>query len=252
MKNRKLDAILACRVEGTRLYGKPVQYLDINSKLTVLEHLVRYITSLELVDDICLAISDEKPNIVFAELAEKNGWKYCFGSPLDVLARIIKAGKETGATDVFRTTSECPFMYTNGVEALFEEHVTDGYHHSRFRELPEGSGFEIINMEALITSHESGNERHRSELVTSFIFDNQSMFKLLEKDAPEYFRRSEVRITVDYPEDLIFCRRIFHDLKGYERMIPVEEIIQYWDDNPEIRKQVEQIGVDWGHGRLWD
>jgi hypothetical protein len=33
----------------------------------------------------------------------------------------------------------------------------------------------------------------------------------------------------------------------------VEQIISFWDNNPNIRKPVENIGIDWGTGRLvWD
>ncbi len=252
MKDRKLDAILACRVEGTRLYGKPLQYIDIERRVTILEHLVRYIRTLESVSDICLAISSEKPNVAFAELAEKHDWKYTFGHPHDVLGRVLAAARAIGSTDVLRITSECPFMVTAGADALFREHAEGGYDFAEFKRLPEGAGFEIISVEALARSWDLGGERYRAEAVSRFIFENQTMFKLLIKEPPKPLQRPEVRITVDYPEDLTFCRRVYHDLRGHERLIPLEEIIAYWDSHPEVRKEVEAIGIDWGRGRLWE
>ena len=90
----KLDAILACRVGGTRLYGKPLQFLDIKNRVTILEYLVRYIKQVKHVDSICLAIAEGKQNYGFAELAERHGWNYVFGSEEDMLGRIIKAAKK--------------------------------------------------------------------------------------------------------------------------------------------------------------
>lgn len=252
MKDHKLDAILACRVEGTRLYGKPLQYIDIERRVTVLEHLVRYIRTLESVSDVCLAIAEGKPNVAFVELAERHGWKYVFGHPHDVLGRVLKAAGEIGSTDVLRITSECPFMFTAGADDLFWEHAGGGYDFSEFKRLPEGAGFEIISVRALERSWESGGERYRAEAVSRFIFENQAMFKLLIKEPPQRLQRPEIRITVDYPEDLTFCRRVYHDLRGYERLILVEEIVAYWDAHPDIRKEVEAIGIDWGRGRLWE
>ena len=42
MKEKKCDAILPVRVTGTRLYGKPLQLLDIENRVTILEYLVKY------------------------------------------------------------------------------------------------------------------------------------------------------------------------------------------------------------------
>lgn len=252
MGDRKLDAILACRVEGTRLYGKPLQFIDIERRVTILEHLVRYIRTLKSVSDICLAISEEKPNVAFAELAERQGWKYIFGHPHDVLGRILRAARTIGSTDILRITSECPFMVTSGADDLCKEHIEGGYDFSEFKRLPEGAGFEIISVKALARSWDLGGERYRAEAVSRFIFDHQEMFKLLINEPPKPLQRPEVRITVDYPEDLTFCRRVYRDLRGHERLIPVEEIIAYWDAHPDIRWEVEAIGIDWGRGRIWE
>ena len=42
---KKVDAILACRVQGSRLYGKPLQTLSTDGP-TVLESLLEYINSI--------------------------------------------------------------------------------------------------------------------------------------------------------------------------------------------------------------
>ena len=36
-KKRKLAAVLACRNTGSRLYGKPLQNLDVKNNYTILE-----------------------------------------------------------------------------------------------------------------------------------------------------------------------------------------------------------------------
>ena len=37
---RKLVAALACRNQGTRLYGKPLQNLDIDKGITILDYMI--------------------------------------------------------------------------------------------------------------------------------------------------------------------------------------------------------------------
>ncbi len=251
MKKQKCDAILACRVNGARLYGKPLQYLDIENQTTIIEYIVQYIKRLRHIDSICLAIANGKINYGFAELAEKHNWQYVFGDTIDVLGRILKAIDKFDTDHVFRITTECPFVYYDYIDELYEQHLVDNYDLSKFSDLPEGSGYSIIKSDALRISHKKGSTHHRSELVNSYISDNKEQFKLLIRKPEDKLRRPEVRITVDYPEDLVFCRKIYHDLNGKDRLIRIEEIIDYWDNNPVIRKPMEEIGIDWGHGRIW-
>jgi len=37
---RKLVAAYACRIAGTRLYGKPLQLLDVERGVSILDHIV--------------------------------------------------------------------------------------------------------------------------------------------------------------------------------------------------------------------
>ncbi len=249
--NPKFDALLACRLKGTRLYGKPLQLIDIEKEITILENCVNYIRAVKSVDEICLAISEEPENQAFVPLAQRHGWKYTFGDPKDVLGRLIKAGNQLGTDHVLRVTSECPFVANESIEELWATHQQEQVDYSSYQKLPEGSGFEIVAMSALRKSHKLGNDRNRSELVTSYIFEHQNDFKILRPLPSTELQRAEVRITVDYPEDLIFCRKTYRDLGGRKRLIPISEIIKYWDQQPAIRKTVEDIGIDWGTGRIW-
>ncbi|MCC6278385.1 MAG: hypothetical protein IT289_10775 [Oligoflexia bacterium] len=250
--SQAFDAILACRLKGTRLYGKPLQLIDIEKEISILEYCVRYLKETSSVRHICLAISDEPENQAFVPLAEKHGWHYVFGDPKDVLGRILKATTSLNTEHVLRVTSECPFVANEQIDELFSKHLSHGADYSSFEKLPEGTSFEIIKTTALQKSHDRGNDRNRSELVTSYIFENQKEFKILRPALPDALSRNEVRVTVDYPEDLIFCRKIYRDLKGRSRLIPVTDIIKYWDEQPQTRKMVEDIGIDWGTGRIWE
>ena len=40
---RKLVAVLACRNGGSRLYGKPLQNLDVKKKVNILNYLIKNI-----------------------------------------------------------------------------------------------------------------------------------------------------------------------------------------------------------------
>lgn len=247
----KLVAVIACRLKGTRLYGKPLQLIDIERDKTILESCVEYIETVKSLDEVCLAISEEPENQAFVPIAEKHDWPMGFGDPTDVLGRIVKVAEKLQATHILRVTSECPFVHAEPIDELFQSVLNENADYASLEGLPEGTGFEIIKMDALKISHDRGTPRNRSELVTSYIFENQEDFRILRPQSPALLRRPEVRVTVDYPEDLIFCRKIYRDLGGHEKLISIERVIEYWDKNAAIRAQVQGIGVDWGTGRIW-
>ena len=253
LPRKNVDAILACRVQGFRLYGKPLQCLVSNGGITIIEHLIQYLKEIKSIRKIILAISEGKENYGFIRLAKKLSLHYIIGDQKDVLQRIIDAGNQECTENVFQVTTECPFILYEYANEYIQKFLDGNYDLGRCSGNPEGTGFEIISMESLKKSHNLGSDCNKSELVTSYICENQKDFKIFSKKLPKHLCRPEVRLTVDYPEDLVFCRKVYNDLKKDNKLIRVDQIIEFWDKNPELRKPLEDIGIDWGKGRLiWD
>ena len=202
---RTVDAILACRVQGSRLYGKPLQPLVVGG-MTIIESLIQYLRAIHSIRKIILAISEGEENSGFIDVAKKHSLSYVIGDQHDVLGRMIRATELEHTDCVFRVTTEDPFVLYEYADALVEEFLEGNYDFADYEDAPEGTGFELIKTDALRISHEKGNERHRSELITSYIFDHQDNFKILHKQLPPKLCRPEVRLTVDYAEDLVFCQ----------------------------------------------
>ena len=106
---RKLVAALACRNAGSRLYGKPLQNLDIDAGTTILDHIVAHLRSIDIIDEVVLGVSEGPGNEAFADAAARLGLRMITGDEDDVLARLIACGELADATDIFRVTSESPF-----------------------------------------------------------------------------------------------------------------------------------------------
>jgi len=199
---------------------------------------------------IALAIAEGDENYGFIQLAKNMDLPYLIGSENDVLDRMIKTAEANDITHIFRITTEGPFVVSEHADQLIAEFLSGDYDWAGYKDIPEGTGYELIKTSALKRSHLEGNSRNRSELVTSFICENQEKFKLLFKELPLNLRRPEVRLTVDYAEDLVFCQQVYKALKQKNSLILVSDIIDFWDNNPDLRKPIESIGLDWGTGRL--
>ena len=62
-------------------------------------------------------------------------------------------------------------------------------------------------------------------------------------------RRLDLRLTVDYPEDLILCREIYSNLAERAPSIPLAEIIEYVDSRPDLKALVAPYVYD---RPIWD
>ena len=231
---KKLVAALACRNNGSRLYGKPLQNLDVSKSYTILDNIIASLKSVDVIDDIVLGISEGSENLIFEDYANKHQIKFIKGDQTDVLMRLIQCGYETNATDIFRVTSESPFVNYSQINAAWETYCSHEYDGIFLDDIIDGCGFEIIKMSALEISHKKGSMRHRSEMCTLYIRENISEFKIFKLELDDLMKRKDLRLTVDNPEDLVVCRAIFSKFGHLAPNIPLDLIVRYLDDNPDL------------------
>lgn len=243
MTDRKLVIALACRNGGSRLWGKPLQNLDIDKGISILDVIIASARRSSIVSEVVLGISEGTANQIYADYAEKNGLLYCFGDEKDVLSRLIKCGEIAGATDILRITSESPFRYTEMDEQLWSVHLAEDNDATFLDDIIDGCGSEFIKLEALKTSHARGEEPHK-EHCTLFIRENPYIFKARYMRPPPELVRMDLRFTVDYPEDLVVCRAVHEEFDAYERDVPLAEVIAFMDANPQLKALTEPFCED--------
>jgi len=240
---RKLVAALACRINGARLYGKPLQLLDVERGVSVLGHLIALLRTEPSIGEIVLGVSEGTANAVFHDVARELGIQSISGSEEDVLHRLVLCGEAASATDIFRVTTESPFTYTEPLAAAWARHVSAGNDVTVTDGLPEGSHFEIFTLDTLKRSHARGDRRHRSELCSLYVREHRDEFQIEVLPVPAAVARPDLRLTIDYPEDLVLCRRVYQKLRAHAPRIPLEEIIAVLDADPGTRALVEPYVV---------
>lgn len=233
---RKLVAALACRAGGARLYGKPLQRLG--GGVTILDQILNTVDAVPCIDTAVLGISEGKENDVFEDIAAARGIGFIRGDQKDVLMRLIQCGRKGGATDVFRVTTECPFLWSEPIEAAWVEHVENKYDITAADGAPEGVNFEIYSMGALTKCHERGDESHRSEFCSLYAREHMDEFRVNVLRPEPDLDRLDLRLTVDNPEDLVVCRRIFEAFTAEAPLIPITTIVRFLDDNPHLKQLV--------------
>lgn len=231
---RKLVAAIACRNQGSRLYGKPLQNLDVKRGIRILDNILDCLKTIECIDEIVLGISEGVENDVFKNVAEEKGLRYIVGDQIDVLSRLIQCGQLAEATDIFRITSESPFLYFEPVEELWCMHQKEKADATFMWNIIDGSGFEFFTFDALKASHDRGSAKHRSELCSLYVREHPEEFKVLKIEPPQELIRKDIRLTVDYPEDLVVCRAVYRAFQSQAPRISVSEIVKYLDQHPKL------------------
>lgn len=238
---RRLIAALPCRNNGSRLYGKPLQNLDIENSITILDYIIFYLKKMPIIDGIVLGISEGNENEVYKDVAKKHKVDYIVGSEKDVLLRLIQCGECLNASDIYRMSTESPFPYFEIAEYAWENHKEKQFQFTHLDNVPDGSGIEIISMDALYKSHKDGEDKHRSEFCSLYIRENREKFKIQSLIPPKEILRTDIRLTVDYPEDLALCRAVYNEFKSKSPLIPLRKIILFLDKNPHLKALVDEF-----------
>jgi len=235
-KKRKLVAVLACRNNGSRLYGKPLQNLDIKNNYTILDNIIMCLKKIKTIKQVVLAISNGNDSINYINYAKKYKLRYILGDEKDVLKRLIISAKLVNATDIFRVTTESPFIYFQKINLVWKKHVAENADTTMIKNVVDGVGFAIHTLNSLIISHKNGTSRHRSELCGLYVMENPKKFKIIKVKADKILSRNNIRLTVDYPEDLIICRIIYSKFKKKAPLMDVKKIVKFLIQNKKLLK----------------
>ena len=239
-KSKSITAVLPCRAYSTRLFAKPLQLVG---DYSILELLIKQLKKSKEINDIVLAIAKTPGHDLFVDFAKKHELKFVIGDELDVLSRLILGAKKTHADIVFRTTSENPYMYWEGIDNLIQNHISGNFDLSFYKNLPVGTSYELINLESLKIAHKLGNSKHRSEYSTLYFFENLNKFLINSVLPKKSLQFPKIRLTVDTPEDLIVARIIHTSLGNKTNPIKLEKIINFLNSNKKVLKINSKIGL---------
>lgn len=247
----KVVATLACRVQSKRLYAKPLQFIDIDQEISILEYLASFLKTYKNIHEIVFAISNGEENSPFYRLAKKMNVPYIVGSEYDVQERLILAADKVKGDIIYRVTTECPFIYMDTFDKVLKKHLDNQASLTVIEGLPEGTYYEIITLKDIKRAHREGEKRHRSELCTLYMAENPDKFLIQRiKIEDPNLNRPDIRLTVDYPEDLIVVRQVYSALKKNDTFIGIQEIIDFLDKNQKLNQVNNWISS--GIGRIWD
>lgn len=226
-------AVLVCRNNGTRLYGKPLQLIDVQSRVRILDLIIKNLKKISAIDEIVLGIAEGSENLIYRDIAQSHNISYIFGSERLVSERYLLAAEYANANHIFRVTTECPFVWGEGLEDAYAKHLNEDYDATLVWNIVDGAEFEIYSISTVQKINQKAS-LHEKEHFSLYIRNNPSQFKINRILPPEELIREDIRLTVDNPEDLIFCREIYRMLKEKNISMSLSNILKLLDENPNM------------------
>jgi len=210
----KVVMVTQAHMGTSRLPGKVLE--EVNGETLLGIHLKR-ISRAGRVDKVILATTLDRRDDPVCEEAARHNVSCYRGKEYDVLDRCYQALKDEKADYIVGVTADCPLLDPAVIDDVIAFAVENGadYCTNAMRAFPDGQDVEVFTMAALETAwHEAFLDSDR-EHVGAFINRNSSLQDGVRFHGVHYGEsgnHSDLRMTVDEPEDLELVSRLVEAL----------------------------------------
>lgn len=230
-------AILQARMSSTRLPGKVLA--NINGEPMIFWQIER-VKKARKIDELIVATSTDQSDNQLAEYLEKKGFLVERGPIDNVLERflqIIEQYKEYKT--IVRLTGDCPMVMPALLDEMitkFENSNSDYLSNALDPTFPDGLDIEICRHSALTRLGRYDLTDVEREHVTLGMRNRTSEFTI--ENFSQEIDHSELRWTVDYPEDFDFVRKIYAEFEGQESIFSYEDLLKLLSAKPELNNKI--------------
>ncbi len=233
-------AIIQARMGAERFYGKVLKPLPFNSELCILDQIVIRVKAAGI-ENIIIATSINEKDSAIVTHCEKMKYKYFQGDEENVLKRFYDTADFNKCKNVIRITADNPFIDPKYLKDSVTAFQTNAPEYFATRGLPLGTNFEIFTFKALEKCFANAKEKYDTENVTSYMYNNPSLFNVQLKQYD--FDKKELRLTIDTTHDYIFACTLYDMLYHNNNLFGLEEILNLFQTKPylfEINNNIAQ------------
>lgn len=230
---KKVVAIIQARMGSTRLPCKVIK--EIVGK-PMLWHIINRLKWSKLIDEIVIATTTNKEDLVIIEFADKHGIACYAGSAEDVLDRYYQVALKFGADIIVRITADCPLIDPNIADKIINDFLIDAEldyaSNTLIPTYPDGLDVEVLSLTALEIAWNNANKKSEREHVTPYIKNHPEIFKLLNVQGN--YDLSSSRWTVDYPEDIRFIEIIYKNLYADNEIFLMGDVLSFIEKRSDL------------------
>ncbi len=230
----KIAAIIEARMASSRLPGKVLLPV---LNLPMLGRLIMRLKSIEFLDQIIVATTNNLDDALIVATAAKYGAEIYRGSENDVLGRVLEAAKQYNIDLIVEITGDCPIIDPTIVVSTIQHYFdskADYVSNSNIRSYPDGMDVQVYRTNVLEYSSSLANLPLEREHVTLHIRQNPTLFKILDIHAPKEFFFPNLGLTLDTSEDLDFLKNIIENLEPKKFLFSLKDTLEYLDNNSDL------------------
>lgn len=221
---------LSARNKSKRLPHK--EFAEICNRPAI-AHLIDRLKSARRPDLVVLTTSTHLDDLVLCELAERDGIPAFRGSEDDKLDRYLRAARQHDVDFIAVVDGDDLLCDPEHIDKVIETAQRTGADYVTAAGLPLGATCFGVRREAVervcALKAETDTEVWGAYFTESGLFTNASVEV---EDA--LLRRPEVRMTLDYPEDLAFFRAVFERLYRPDRVFSLRDVMDLLRREPQI------------------
>ncbi len=224
-------AVIPYRMAASRLPGKALR--DVAGK-PALARVADRARAADSVGRVVIATTEGAEDDAIVELADQLGLGVYRGSTEDVLLRITEAAEQFGFDIVVEVDGDDLLCATAYMDAGVKLAMIEGVDMVSFRGLPLGATPSVLRTSAL---RRAVDTKDYSDTQTGFFrFIRESgLFSVIEPEAMgDAHRHDEVRMTLDYPEDLAFFDAVYTELDALGRDWGLTDVVALLRRRPEL------------------
>jgi spore coat polysaccharide biosynthesis protein SpsF len=226
--------VLQARMSSTRLPGKVLKPLA--GEPMILRIVERIRRSREL-DQLIVATSVDPSDDPLVRVLGDAGVTVRRGSLADVFSRFLAVADEFDPDVVVRLTGDNPFVDPEVIDRIVREHLASGADYtsnSLTRTFPRGLDVEAVKPAALRSLATRELQPDEREHVTIGVYRRPDEFRLHQvTQEPD---RSELRWTVDLPEDFAFAEAVYDRLYATTPAFGQADVLALLEREPALRR----------------
>ena len=232
---------ISVRTDSTRLPGKALKKIG---GQTTIEYLINRLKKVNNVDNMVLCTTEKKQDEVLVELAIQNGIDFFQGSESDKLERWRGAAKKFDTEFFVTADGDDTFCEPYLIDLAFNQYERNNSSYIEAEGIICGAFTNGISTDALnrVCSIKGTED---TEMIWPY-FKETNLFKIeqLERVQKEFYR-DDIRLTLDYQEDLDFMNALFARRNRESEYLSVLEIISI------IEKEKHLLDINYFRHQEW-
>ena len=229
---------ISARLNSSRLPRKATLELCGNPSIY---YLIENLKKSKIAEEIILCTTLKKEDGALCEIAEISNIKYFRGSSEDKLLRWNDACKEYGVDF---------FVNVDGDDLFFDAPLADMcLEQSEDIDFIDGRGLynDVYGISAsaldVVCNMKKGAD---TEFIRPHFVNTARGFSVRKiKNVPDKYKKKDIRMTLDYAEDLLFFETVIQHFKAANLKMTFDGILDYLEKNPDV------VEINWFREQEW-